>query len=368
MFYLYNGSAPASLRRLAFHMMNHGMNGIKKTILCAGISNYSVDTSRMRDYLPKAGDVAVFEVVSRGKHKSVQIDSGRNASIFPGDRFMAVFGNRYATNQYEGYVPTEPLEKLHILGQGGVVGVVRSAHSAMPRPTVVKIVGYVVDPEGKVINSKCYNKKLSRFSGAIPPGARVILSVGASMDSGKTTTAGYLARSLKGIGKKVAYLKLTGTAYKKDTDFVSDCGADFVSDFSEVGFPSTYLCEAEELMDLYQTLLESASAIRPDDIIVEIADGLYQRETSFLLKNGRFLSTVYAVLFSCGDSLSAVSGIQFLTAIGARPAAVCGVYTMSPLLIEEVRSVCDVKTATLEEILTPEFAHYIQNAGRAVGH
>lgn len=115
------------------------------------------------------------------------------------------------------------------------------------------------------------------------------------MDSGKTTTVGYLARSLKGIWKKVAYLKLTGTAYKKDTDFVSG--------FSEVGFLSTYHCETEELMDLYQTLFESVSAVRPADIIVEIADGLYQRETSFLLKNGSFFSTVYAVLLSCGDSL-----------------------------------------------------------------
>lgn len=339
------------------------MNRIKKSMICAGIHDFTIDTKKVGHFTQRVGDIAIFEVVSVGKHKNIQIDNGRNAAIFPGDRLMAAFGNRYATNQYRGVVPDEPLEEFHILGQGGVVGIVKSAHSAMPRPTVVKLVGYAVDAEGEVINTRRRHPELSPFSGSVPSQAKVILSVGASMDSGKTTTAGYLARGLKGVGKRVAYLKLTGTAYRKDTDFVSDCGADFAADFSWLGFPSTYLCDLEELLDLYQTLLNRASEIDPDYIIVEIADGLYQRETNMLLKAGAFLSTVHTLLFSCGDSLSALNGVQFLASIGAKPAAVCGTYTMSPMLIEEVKSVCDVRTATLKEIAAPEFAYYIEACG-----
>ncbi|PYN11683.1 MAG: hypothetical protein DME06_11175 [Candidatus Rokuibacteriota bacterium] len=193
--------------------------------------------------MPRAGDVALFEVVSVGKHSHIEVVTRRQAQIFPADRILAAFGNRYATGQYEGHVPTAPTEQLHILGQGGAIGLVKSAHSTMPKPTIVKLLGYAVDAQGQVINTKYYSRAPVRFSGDVPTGARVILSLGSSMDSGKTTTAGYVARSLKQIGKTVAYLKLTGTVFTKDMDFNKDCGADFVSDFSQMGFPSTYLCE-----------------------------------------------------------------------------------------------------------------------------
>lgn len=336
---------------------------IKQAIICANIHDHLIDTMKIQDYIPIAGDVALFEVDSIGKHKNLQIVGKRNASIFPGDRILAAFGNRYATSQFEGHVPTKCLEEFRILGQGGVIGVVKSAHVSMPKPTVVRIIGYAVDGEGEVINTKYYRQKVDYFTGNVPNNAKVILSVGSSMDSGKTTTAGHLARSLKGIGKKVAYLKLTGTVYTKDIDFCRDCGAHFVSDFSEVGFPSTYLCDTEELLDLYQTLLDKTSVIQPDYIIVEIADGLYQRETNLLLKSKQFLSTVSAVLFSCCDSLSAINGVRYLTSMGAPPAAVCGTYTMSPMLIQEVTMLCDIKTATLKDILTVDFAHYIETQG-----
>lgn len=56
-----------------------------------------------------------------------------------------------------------------------------------------------------------------------------------------------------------------------------------------------------------------------------------------------------------------ISGVQFLTAVGARPAVVCGVYTvytMSPLLIEKVRSVCDGKTGAGYRRLPEGWGHW----------
>jgi len=341
------------------------ITAIKQSVICAEVCSYSLDPRAVTSHVPRAGDVALFEVVSVGKHSHIEVVTRRQAQIFPADRILAAFGNRYATGQYEGHVPTAPTEQLHILGQGGAIGLVKSAHSTMPKPTIVKLLGYAVDAQGQIINSKYYSRAPVRFSGDVPAGARVILSLGSSMDSGKTTTAGYVARSLKQIGKTVTYLKLTGTVFTKDMDFNKDCGADFVSDFSQLGFPSTYLCDEDELLDLYQTLLDEAGAVDPDCIIVEVADGLYQRETNMLLRNRRFLSTVSCVLFSCSDSVGAISGVQFLTSLGATPAAICGRYTMSPLLVEEVKAQCDIPTATLEEILTPGFADYIARSARS---
>lgn len=67
---------------------------------------------------------------------------------------MGVFGHRYATCQFEGYVPTDSLEQYHILGQGGVIGIVKSSHAKMPNPTTLRPLGYVVDQSGAVINTK----------------------------------------------------------------------------------------------------------------------------------------------------------------------------------------------------------------------
>ncbi len=332
---------------------------IKQSMICSKITEYTIDSTKNRAHIPSPGDVGIFEVISLGKHTRIQDCSRRNVHIFPGDRIMAAFGNRYATNQIEGYIPTENHEAFHILGQGGVVGIVKSSHSKMPNPTMIRLAGYAVQADGTVINTRYYRSEKHCFTGSVPSKAKVILSVGTSMDSGKTTTAGYLVRSLKNIGKKVAYVKLTGTAYSKDRDFCFDCGADYASDFSDAGFPSTFLCDKKTLLDLYQTMLETAASVQPNYIIVEIADGLYQRETRMLLNDPAFMSTVHTVLFSCVDSLSAVNGANYLKEIGKPPAAVCGTFTMSPLLIEEVKAACGIKTATLKEMLTPDFAGYV---------
>lgn len=335
---------------------------LKKSIICSDIFGETLDTEKVHTHYPKTGDVAVFEVISVGRHKRLQIECGRNATLFPGDHIMAAFGNRYATNQFKGVIPKEPQQEFHILGQGGVIGLVHSAHKGMRKPTLIRILGYLTDSEGEVLNTR-KNKPLDSFNGLVPFDARVILSIGSSMDSGKTTTAGYLVRSLKKADKRVAYMKLTGTVYRKDTNFCLDCGADLSIDFSSLGFPSTYLCQEEELLYVYQSLLNRTASVNPEYIIIEIADGIYQRETKQLLNDRRFMETVYGVVFSCSDSLGAVNGVQYLTSISAQPIALCGTFTISPMLIEEVQSLCDIRIATLAEVLSDDFVEYVESFG-----
>ena len=62
-------------------------------------------------------------------------------------------------------------------------------------------------------------------------------------------------------------------------------------DFSDYGFPSTYKCELEELLDLFKTMISDIEKINPSLIIMEIADGILQRETSMIL-NSAIISTM----------------------------------------------------------------------------
>ena len=257
---------------------------VKKTISCSEVETYKIDSTIVHTHTPKFGEVALFEVIEIGKHYTVQSDTKRIVTIVEGDYILAAFANRYATEQFEGYVPDRPTEILHILGAGGAVGIVKSKNEALKyiEPTKLRLVGYATEESGKVINTIYYKAKRDKFMGIVPNNAKVILSVGSTMDSGKTTSAAFLARGLKTTGKKVAFIKLTGTSFTKDKDLVFDCGADVSIDFLQGGYPSTYMCSKEELLDLYQSLLNQLAPENPDYIVMEIADGLVQRETEFL--------------------------------------------------------------------------------------
>lgn len=328
-------------------------NNIKRTYICKDVFAQKIETEIAADYAPAVGDVAVFEVLTIGKHTTIQGDSKRNIKILPGDKIMAAFGTRYATEQFEGYVPDHVNQPLQILGAGGTVGVLASMHNKFQNvgPTELKFYGLVKDQFNKVVNTKrLKQQQMLTFSGSAASATNVILSLGSSMDSGKTTTAAYMIHGLKKAGFTVAFIKLTGTVYTKDCDLAYDLGADVSLDFSEFGFPSTYMCEEEELLDLYESLLSKVLPTRPDYVVMEIADGLYERETSMLLNNQRFIDSVDDVVFSAGDSLAAINGVSILQTKGIFPVAVCGVLTASPLLTREVKQHTTVPVFTLEDL------------------
>lgn len=330
---------------------------IKKTYICKDVYNYEIEQNFDVTYKPVAGDVAVFEILKIGKHKTIQGESKRNNTIITGDWIMAAFGTRYATEQFEGYLPGNLEGEFHILGAGGTVGILESAHAKFREtgPTLLRLIGMVKDRSGSQLNTKVLKgKAIQPFTGAAAKATRVILSLGSSMDSGKTTSAAYLVSGMKKAGLTVAYIKLTGTVYTKDADLAWDMGADKVIDFGDFGFPSTYMCSERELLDLYESAIAQTLAIQPDYVIMEIADGIFQRETSLLLKNKYFHETVEGVIYSAGDSLSAVQGLQTLQGWGYYPLALCGLFTASPLLIREVQQFTNTRVCDLAALSNPE--------------
>jgi hypothetical protein len=336
---------------------------VKKSIICQGITSFSIETAMNNSYLPVVGDVAIFEVLHIGKHSQIQSDNKCNRYIYPGDHIMAAFGTRYATEQFEGYVPTQVQEEYHILGAGGTVGIIESMHSKFNKvgPTTLKLVGYATDANGAIINTKQFkSKEMKRFSGVMQSMTRIVLSVGASMDSGKTTTAAHMVRGLKRSGMKVGFIKLTGTVYTKDRDLAYDNGADVVTDFGELGFPSTYMCNLTELLDLHESLLAKINANELDYVVIEIADGIYQRETELLLTNSRFMAGVDSVVFSAGDSLSAIQGIRALQDMRICPSALSGLFTASPLLVQEVKKRTNIPIYTIEQLAGSVSASFLE--------
>src|SRR5262249_12250502 len=94
----------------------------------------------------------------------------------------------------------------------------------------------------------------------------------------------------------------------------------------------------------------------PDVIVVEIADGLLQPETSNLIDDPWFHDIVGTVVFSAGDAMGALTGLAELRRRSLDVAAVAGLLTASPLALRETGRVVDVPVIPLIDLCTPEIA------------
>jgi hypothetical protein len=170
------------------------------------------------------------------------------------------------------------------------------------------------------------------------------------MDAGKTHTAMSVIAGLSKEGHAVVGAKLTGTATGKDRFQMLDAGALVALDFVDGGFPSTYLSNLEDLMNLYNLFLASAASHQAAFMVVEIADGLLQNETAALLQSARFCETVDAWIFAAGDPLAAAAGVRVLRGWGITPLAISGVVAMSPLAIREAQAATGLACLTAREL------------------
>jgi hypothetical protein len=170
------------------------------------------------------------------------------------------------------------------------------------------------------------------------------------MDAGKTHTAMSLIIGLQRNGCQVAGIKLTGTASGRDTWNMLDAGACIALDFTDGGYPSTYLCTVEELLDLYRLLINHAASQGAEWVVIELADGLLQRETAALLQTATLAAGVDACILAASDSLAAAGGVSMLRGWGIQPLAVSGLVSMSPLGIRETEAATNLPCLTAKEL------------------
>lgn len=282
------------------------------------------------DYTPCVGDVAVVEVVGIGNHRKIMTSANQRLQLYPGDQFVGVFGNRYATDAFEAEVHS--IDDLHILTSAGMLGTVCSKNGNVKAPTQVRFKGVLADSNGKVINLKSRALR-SRRRGEII--RQVLLVVGTGMNSGKTTTAVRLVKGLVNQGVRVAAFKLTGSVSHRDLFEFQAASPAIASDFSDYGFPSTYLSSEADLSDLFHTMMADANSVSPDIVVMEVADGILQRETEILLRDQEIAKHVAGVLLTAPCALSALQAVQQIESSGHEVVGVSGIITNAPLFERE---------------------------------
>jgi hypothetical protein len=280
---------------------------------------------------PSVGDVLLCEVLSTGLHGRVETAVGARSKLFPGDRIACVVGNRYATSLLEG-VGEISGQTIDMLSASGVCGTVLERSDKAARPTSLRVLGQG-EVDGRPLHLRDY------VTPAVPVdlnGVAWIVVVGSAMDSGKTTACASLINGLVGAGHRVGAAKLTGTASARDVGSFYDAGASPVVDFLDQGWPSTVGCSPQELLACVSGLASVLAASGVDVGVLEIADGLLQADTDFLVHVLPDVLGPMAIVLTARESLAALAGVERLAGIGHEVLAISGVLTGSPLTQREV--------------------------------
>jgi len=292
---------------------------------------------------PEVGDLIYGEISELGHHRVIESRLARFHTINIGTHSVFVFGNRYAPDQFEGLVSDSMEEQVDLFSRGGVVGKVRVQNQLIGVTTKVRVLGYVCDTDGKAINTRNHTllhpKNITRKT----KGAKLILCIGTTMNSGKTHAAAACCYSISSMRKNVRAAKITGTASLKDIFLMNDCGAKYIADFTYFGYPSTYLLEPNKLLEIFNSFDMKYGNNPKNYLVIEFADGIFQRETAMLLKMPQVRSRIHKLIFCASDSTGVFGGLQVLKdKFDLIPDAISGLCSSSPLAMREIKSFSDL--------------------------
>jgi hypothetical protein len=179
---------------------------------------------------------------------------------------------------------------------------------------------------------------IERKNLAIP----VLLIVGTSMSSGKTTAARITTRLLAKNGCKVAGAKLSGAGRYRDILSVQDAGADYIFDFVDVGLPSTIVPE-EEYLPKIRTLISMIANTDADVAIIEIGSSPLEPYNGNLAI--RSIAKHIKCVILCASDPYAVYGV--MKSFNMRPNVVSGPATNTLGGKDLIEKLCGVKAMNI---------------------
>lgn len=324
------------------------LENAKKSFSTRRVNDTDATALIVDDYRPRPGDLVLATVDCLGQHTGVQLRHGRRARIYPGEKVLLAYGSRYAPDQFEALIP-EDLGPCDLAAAGGLASRVVNAHSKMNTPTRLVIDGVLARADDTPMNLDQYALTTAISRRDIP----VFAVVGTSMNAGKTTTAAGLVHGLHRAGLKVGAAKITGTGACADFFSLKDAGAEYVWDFSDAGFVTTYGIDASDVSRITQVILSQLRVMGCDVVVLEIADGVFQRETAAFLETGYAHKTIDGLLFAAGDAAGAIAGSQWLKQHGHKVLGLSGVMTQSELQMREAEQVSGTPVYSVQTLRDP---------------
>jgi len=258
---------------------------------------------------PNFGDLVLVKVLgSKGSFTYIEDHSGSRRKLKPGAIFVGVLGRKESTIDVAGHVPEKlkPHCTLHLLTFGGLIGEAFSYSQLVGPPLKVEYLGTLVK-DGRAQNLLDFKKVEWRDKiGRAPP---LVIVIGTSAGSGKTTAAANLIKGAVRLGYKVSAVKPVGVGALRDLRALESAGASPVLDFVDAGLPSTYV-DRDTLLKVAKGLIYKAGLSKPDFIVIEFGGSICSyRSVAPILSDPEVSRSVGSIVLSAGDVTAAYGGV-----------------------------------------------------------
>ncbi len=335
--------------KLEREMLGARLERCKKSFVCRR-ADLAGTQALSRTVRPRAGDLVLATVLEIGQHARLESIHGRRAQLFPGDEILVAYGARYAPDQFEAVVPDD-VGPCDLVAGGGIAARAVARHANVKKATTIAPLGVLVDAAGRAVNLDRFALQAAPVSAA----RNVVAVVGTSMNAGKTTAAASLIRGLSNAGLRVGACKVTGTGSGGDLWSMVDAGAVKALDFTDAGFATTSHADIAAVEAGAHLLVSHLEAEQVDIVVVEIADGLLQRETAALL-NTSFAARLDSIILAAGDAMGAIGGAEWLLSRNLPLRAVTGLVTASPLAMREAQAALRTEVVPTKDLTDGSFA------------
>lgn len=224
------------------------------------------------------GTVLAAQVLQdKNIYNEMELPSGRMSVLKKHDIVAVALGERMALKGFAGHLPKtlKTDDTLHLLNLGGVAGVCTSANvQEVGEPLRIRVLGGVAR-KGKLLNigqAKLFGP-VAKMKNDTP----LIIITATSMDSGKTTIAAEVIKTLTRIGMRLAGAKVTGVGLMRDVYKMEDCGVYESVSFIDAGLTSTANVDEKTVVDVAKGAIDHLAKGKPDAIMVEFGDGVMGR-------------------------------------------------------------------------------------------
>ncbi|WP_402842316.1 DUF1611 domain-containing protein [Microbacterium sp. GXS0129] len=295
---------------------------------------------------PRPGDVVLVRIARLGHHRHIEQPHGRRSALHVDDLIIVAYADRYATDQFESYVPRH-LGPVNLVASGGIASEVHTRSRAVRAATDIVPIGLIGDEAGRPLNVADFRLPTVDTAGERP---RTIAVLGTAMNAGKTTTIRHLAHGLARAGARPGVTKVTGTGSGNDYWVMLDAGAHMMLDFTDAGLASSFRQPTSVLEEVTAQLIGNLTVGGCGVNLVEIADGLLQQDNRRLLQSERLHDLIDAVVFAASDAMGAVQGVSILTDFGFDVVAASGTMTASPLAAREAEAALGIPVWGIPEL------------------